>query len=264
MSIEIRIDSVIANGVSGPEAAAINLIYEVLLNKYSQTAYRFVVVNQIGDDLDEVIVKNGKEIYVNVRIPSPENFGKMTDFEKNKIRLKVLHSGLLRIAQKEQKLDVAILEKIKSEVLKKKFQFRFVRKQFVHSKNKNLIAELVVEPQTQKFDYFIRVTENEYERCRHLIYSGTTSVFYEKELFGVGKWKSPDWFILTGKRYEVSFHMHINECNLEVVNISDYEIPPFYEMFKAGTSNEKRKKARDNYLHSLPPVISAVIRKADN
>src|SRR5688572_4216824 len=98
MVTQLRLGSVVAHGVGGPEAGAVDLIYLFLLMEYRQNIYRAIFINQIGDDLNEVIIKQGKEIYVNVRHPAPVDFDLKSDEEKNRIRLDVIHTGLLRIA----------------------------------------------------------------------------------------------------------------------------------------------------------------------
>ena len=79
MKTQIRLNSVVPHGVSGPDAGAIELIYEALMIEYKQSAYRYISINQIGNDLDEVMIKEGKNMHLNIRYPSPADFNLKTD-----------------------------------------------------------------------------------------------------------------------------------------------------------------------------------------
>src|ERR1700750_616627 len=111
-----RLESVVPEGVGGPEAGAIDLIYSILLQECDCDYYTYIHINQIGDDLNEVILKENKKIYINVKYPS-KGFSSKSTSEKNLIRLDIIHLALLRIADKEKKLDVNKLEQIKNLIL---------------------------------------------------------------------------------------------------------------------------------------------------
>ena len=96
-----RLNSIAPGGVGGPEAGALDLIYSLLLQKFDSHVYSHIFINQIGDDLDEGIFRNGKEIAINIKYPV-ENFDEKFVKEKNIIRLEIIHMALLRIAEKEK------------------------------------------------------------------------------------------------------------------------------------------------------------------
>ncbi len=60
MKTELRLESVVADGVAGPQSAAISAIYSFLLYKYGQNVYRYIHINQIDSSLEEVIIKRRK------------------------------------------------------------------------------------------------------------------------------------------------------------------------------------------------------------
>src|SRR5438270_11111167 len=131
----LHLDSVVPNGVGGPETGMINFIYTALLQEYGMDLYRYIHINQIGDDLNELIINRGKEVYINVRIPAHNDFKQKTVEEKNLIRLDIIHLALLRIAEQNKKIDIKILEEIKEKVIKSNFSFDFAYKTYINSKN---------------------------------------------------------------------------------------------------------------------------------
>jgi hypothetical protein len=264
MKTQVRLNSVILHGVSGPEAGALNLIYEFLLTEYNQNAYSYISINQINDDLNEGMIKKGKQVYLNIRYPSPEDFELRTKEEKNRIRLEVIHSGLLRIAEKDKKLDVHSLQAIKDKILINKFSFHFVFKTFENKKNRKLSAKLIVHPGAEQFKYYLQIDEQGQSKCKEIIYNGNTSGFYIADLFKFGKWKDDNHFILTGKRHEVEIHIFIDQCKVEYVNLTQYEKSPFFEIFRLDIGSEQKVASVKNFEHSLPPAIAAMIKKNDN
>ena len=115
--IIFRLGSVVPNGVGGPEAAAINLIYSFSFQKFKINTYSRILINQIDDNYDEVIIRNGKKIHINIKYPAPDDFGSKTDLEKNLMRLEIIHSALLRLNIQYNEMDIDTLELIRQEVI---------------------------------------------------------------------------------------------------------------------------------------------------
>src|ERR1700683_733173 len=114
MKTGVRLGSVVAHGVGGPEAAALDLIYFFLLQEFGQALYSHIIINQIGNNLDEFVMKEpGNKIHVNIRYPAYEDFEAKSKDEKNMIMLDVIHSALLRVADYDKKLDIIQLEGIR-------------------------------------------------------------------------------------------------------------------------------------------------------
>ena len=65
--------------------------------------------------------------------------------------------------------------------------------------------------------------------------------------------------MITGKAKEIELHVFVDECRKELVNLTPYEKPPYFQMMRADVSEEERDKAYRDWKHSLPPSISSVI-----
>lgn len=264
MKTEIRLGSVVAHGVGGPEAAAIDLIYICLLHEFGQNIYRRIGINQIGEDLNEFVIKeSGNKIHVNIRYPAYEDFEARSIQEKNEIRLDVVHAALLKVAEYDKKLDIHQLEAIRRKILDNNFHFEFVCKSYV-KKNENTLIKVVVHPEIDRFNYYAIIEEHGKIRCKIHLYSGRTATFFGEGFFFYGKWKGENEFIIGGKRKEVEIHILVDECRADFVNLTRYPNPPYFTMMRADISDEDRAKAHQDWKHSLPPAVAAVIRQANN
>jgi len=263
MRTELRLGSVVPHGVGGPESGAIDWIYIFLLHEFGQDVYRRIGINQIGEDLNELVMKEpGNKIHCNIRYPVIENFETKSIEERNRIRLDVIHTALLRIAKYDKKLDTSKLEAIKNKILENNFSFEFECKAYPKNKNKNLLAKMLVHPQMYKFDYYILIEENGKLKCRLKIYSGGTDTFYFPFFFRFSKWENNNEFVLTGTVKEVESHILINECKIKIVNLTPYDNPPTFQMFRMDISKEEKERAHQDYIHSLPPANAAIIRQS--
>src|SRR5687768_12109646 len=259
-----RLESVVPHGVGGPEAGAINLIYSILLKEFEQDFYRFFI-NQIGNDLNEFEMKGpGNKIYINIRYPGYHDFETKTVDEKNRIRLVIIHTALLRVAKFDKRLDIHKLELIRDKIIEMNFHFEFTIKKFVNTKNRGLIAKIVVIPQMDKFSYYVVIENGGTETGKLLIYEGGTSLYYFPMFFQKGQWISNNEIIITGKENIVETHVLINENRVEYVNLTPYEKPPLFELMKSDISKEDKKKASKDWHHSLPPHIDAALNYEAN
>jgi len=102
---DLRFHSMVENGISSQEVICLEVIYRCLLHEFKQDVYSRIVINQIGDDLEEFVLKKGKGIHCNIRFPSRSSFPEWNDFEKNIELLDKIHNGLLAIAKYDNKLD---------------------------------------------------------------------------------------------------------------------------------------------------------------
>lgn len=265
MKTQLQLGSVGAHTVGGFEAGAISLIYTFLLEEFKMNVYSDIHVNQIRDDLNELIMKEpGRKIFINIRYPVYDDFETKSVDEKNRIRLDVTHAALLRIADYDKKLDIDKLEAIKNKILQENFSFEFVLKTFINKKNQSLVAKIVVNPQMDRFDYFVSIEESGKEKCKLLLYRGGTTAYYFGYFFKEGKWKNENELIISGKERQVEIHVFIDQCKVEYVNLTPYPKAPLFEMFKTDISKEDKEKAHQDWLHSLPPARAAIIREADN
>lgn len=255
----LRLGSVVPEGVGGPEAGAIDLIYSFLLQEYQCDCYRNIHINQIGEDLEEIIIKDGKNININIRYPN-KGFDSKTTKEKNLIRLDVAHTALLRIAEKEKKLEDVKLEKIKDRILKQNFEFDFIYKQYEDKKNQ-LVGKILIRPRHDKFCYYFSTEKNGEVISKILIYEGKCTDYYIRDIFNSGKWVNSKEFVIKDKNKEVEIHIFIEENRIELVNLTRYKNPPFFEMMKAGGPHEEAYK---DWLHSLPPGAAGLLRYEPN
>jgi hypothetical protein len=265
MKTIVRLNSVIPNGVgSGPESAAIDLIYSFLLREFKQNKYRQISINQIGYDLEEFITTTGDKIYINVRYPVVDEFNRMSENDKNIIRLDVIHDSLIRIANHEKKLDPKKLEEIKELILLKDFLFEFDCKSYPNKKYKNLNAKIILQPLMTKFNYYLVVEDAGVIKCKVLIYSGIPVMIYFSELFSIGKWNGDNEIIISGKNKEVEITLSIDECILTYVNLTKFEKPPYFEMMRADLPEFEKRKAYFDWVHSLPPGHAAILNFEPN
>ena len=86
-----------------------------------------------------------------------------------------------------------------------------------------------------------------------LVYEGKCTDHYIPTIFYTGKWKGPDEFVIKDKNKELELQVFVTKNRVNIVNLTKYENPPFFEMMKAGKTNEDAQK---DWLHSLPPGIA--------
>ncbi len=264
MKTEIRLGSV-GKGVGGPEALMLDLIYMYLLHEFNQDIYSRIGINQIGNDLEEFVVKEpGNKIHVNIRYPFYEDFESKSSAEKNLIGLTIIHDALLRIAEYDGKFDVKKIEAIKEKVLQNNFHFEFVYKVNLNKKNIHLVGKVLLTPLIDRFIYSVLIEENGNEKCRQVIFNGSAGYSYAEKFFSSGKWVGDDKFIISGKSKELEIHVFISECRIEFINLTPYETPPYFTLMKFGITGAERERAIKDWNHSLPPAVAAIIRNADN
>lgn len=265
MKTQLRLNSVVPHGVgSGSESLALDLIYEFLLYEFGQDVYRYISINQIGSDLNEFVMKEpGNKIHVNIRYPVYEDFESKSVDEKNKIRLDVIHTALLRVVEYDERLVIEQLNAIRKKILDSNFSFYFVCRSYVNKVRPALIGKVIVQPAMDRFDYYVLIEENEREKCKLHIYNGRPGVHFT-EFFFNGKWKGENELIIWGKQKEVEIHVLVSECRAEFVNLTRYDNPPYFTVMRADISEEDREKARQDWQHSLPPAVAAITRQAHN
>jgi hypothetical protein len=215
--------------------------------------------------LDEFVIKEpGNRIHVNIRYPFYEGFEAKSSAEKNLIGLDIIHNALLRIAEYDRKLDVKKIESIREKILKNGFSFEFVYKIHVNRKNPHFLGKVVVRPLIDRFVYSVLIEEDGSEKCRQVILNGRAGYYYADRYFCYGKWRGDSELIISGKGKEVELNVLINECRVELVNLTPYDNPPYFTLMKFGISEEERERARKDWEHSLPPAVAAIIRDAHN
>ncbi|SEM91148.1 hypothetical protein SAMN04488505_10724 [Chitinophaga rupis] len=256
----LRLGSVV-EGELTQYTEAVTYIYDHLWQEMGGYPYTYIHVNHIGDsELQEVIAKIGKEVYINVRIPIGKEYHQKSILEKQTLFLEIFQTGLLRLAEKEKRINPSTLETIKSKILEQNFDFAITYKAFINKKRDDLVAKVIVRPMMHSFEVSLVIEEKGTTKCEFLIYRGKPTDYYLDDLFSLGKWKG-EQFILGGKESEIEFHV-LPECKIELVNISDQtDKAPQFEMMKVDADREKSLK---DYMATLNPAILAALKNSDN
>lgn len=192
-----------------------------------------ISINQIGDELEECILKNGKNIHINIRYPIYQDFELKTEADRNRIRLDDVNAALQKIASSDKKLDIYKLETIKKKIIEQDFKFEFIYKTHINKKIPVLVGKVIIQPKTDRFDFYISIEDAGQEKCRLLLYGGKTTDFYIADFFFYGKWKSPTVLIIKGKDQGIEIHILIDECKAKYKNFTKYKKPPNFELMKA-------------------------------
>jgi hypothetical protein len=261
----LRLISVVEHGVGGPEAGSMDFLYSYLLQKFGQDVYKFIRINQVGNDLEELILKEpGNAVHINIKYPAYENFELKSVAEQNRIRLDVVHVALMKIAEEHKKLDIDKLQAIKREILEKDFKFSIVYRTHVFKRNPALVAKILVVPEMKSFRFYCMVEKDSVQICNVFLYEGIPQDFYMERYFYYGKWKNENLLVISGKEKIVEIHVTMNNCTAEVVNLTRYANPPYFQLMKAGLTEEDKSLARKDWEHSLPPAIAAIINHEPN
>ncbi|PZP46662.1 MAG: hypothetical protein DI598_11815 [Pseudopedobacter saltans] len=258
---DFRLFSTIENGINGAECYALDLIYICLLREFGQNAYTRIAVNQ-SDDVNEAIIKDpGNRIHCNIRYPSFPDFFEKSPKERNLIRLDCIHTALLRIAAYDKKLEVDKLENIKNKILKKNFSFEFLCKAFPYAKDKGFVAKIIVNPQIDKFVYYLQVEVNNLIKCKIEFFNGITANHFGEELFNTCKWINNNQLVIYSKNdHEVDIFFLIDACSFEIKNLTTYENPPMYTTRRADITKVVKDKANEDWLSSRSLDIQQLLR----
>lgn len=165
----------------------------------------------------------------------------------------------MRIADHDKKLDKEKLNLIREHILKHDFDFLFTYKQVALKKSPDIKASVLVKPELKRFRIFVSVENNGSELFNIEIYQGAPSHVILEPLFSSIKWKGEDEIIVTGRNKEVEFRISLKERNVNIVNLTRYDISPTFQRFKADVTKEEKDQAYRDWLHSLPPWAAALI-----
>lgn len=259
----LRLESVVEHGVGGIGAGAISLIYSYLLQQYGLDFYSLVFINQIGEDLDEVVINQGKNVYINIRYPAVIDYELKTVNERDFIRLNIVHSALHRLSELDSRIQKEKLDAIRQHIIDRNFLFDIEYKRYINKHLRNIYASLFIHPHEDRFDFYVQIKVGESVKEKVFIYSGKTNDFYFDALFRHGYWKE-NLFVLSGSKKEVEFHMNIDTLQLKYVNLTNYQKPPFFEMMRSDISQKDNEKAYDSWINSLPPEYIPLLGNTSN
>lgn len=262
----LNLSSVLDNGLGLSNAGHLCIIYTYLLQEYKLDFYDFISINRIGLSLDELVIIDRTTVYINIRLPEDETYTPKDLKESNSFCLAIIHQALLMLAERDSRMSIDKLEAIKNLIIEKGFSFNLIYRTFLNDKGKSVLASLIIHPEFNKFNFYVLIEIDRKENCKLAIYSGKATDYYIDDFFSYGEWQNDNEFIITGKRKEVEIRIFINECKVEFKNLTTYTKPPYFEMMRAdeSISVEEKERAYQDWQHSLPPAVAAVIRDAHN
>lgn len=267
MKVDIfRLISVDPNGIGNKENGLLDLLYSYLLWKNGLDYYRFIKVNQIHQDqgIEEFVEIEEGIVHINIIFNTDSNFEALNDVNKNRIRLDIVHAGLLRLAEEDPKFFKATLERIKNEILERNFNFELEGEIKESPFDNGTICKFLINPQTKYFDYFFLVLKEGKDLCKVNIYRGKPTTFYLDSFFSTVIWNNKDLITIEGREKQMKMTLNVVKCDLNFQNLTEYAVPPLWEMMKAEISEQENKNAYENWLHSLPPAYSAIVRGNEN
>ncbi len=267
MKVDIfRLISVAPNGIGNKENGLLDLLYSYLLCENGLDYYKYIKVNQIGADqgIEEFVDIRKGFVHINIIFNTDLNFDKLNDITKNKLRLDIIHAGLLRLGDKDPKFSKITLEKIKKEILERDFNFELEGKIRKNRFDDITSFKLLINPQTKYFDYFFLIQKDGKNLCRIPIYRGKPSTYYLDSFFSTLTWNNESQLTVTGKEKQMKIILDTTSCKLTFQNLTKYPKPPLWEMMRADIDEQQSSNAYENWLDSLPPGYSAIIRDNDN
>ena len=248
-----------APGIGLPEGGCVSLVYGYLLQLFHCDVYRNVIVNQIGVGMNELVLKKGTYAHVNIQYTINGDFRRMSIDERNRIRLNIIHTAMLRLASEDSRIESSKLESIKETILENNFLFDIPYKSFENKKHPAWIIKVIVRPSEDVFRFFAILEKDSIRKCEILIYSGATTDYYFDYFFSSGKWNGELSFVLFGKKKEQEIHITLEHCKMNVVNLTSYPSPPFFTLLRRDISLEEREKAYKDFHHLLPPAIGGFV-----
>lgn len=267
MKIDIfRLISIDHNGIGNRGNGLLNIIYSYLLWKNGLDYYKFVKINQIGREqqVKEFVEIQKEYVHINLIHPTDKNFDLLDDDRKNKIRLEIIHAGLMRLAEVDSRFSISKLNEIRKEVIESNFRIALESNGKINRFDKAVLVKLLILPSTTYFDYHLIVQRNEMEICRQFLYRGKPAPDIVSYFFSKPKWKNKNELVIEGQEKQMRIRLDISSCTLEFQNLTQYPNPPLWEMMKVGISEQENKSAYEDWIHSLPPAVAAIVRDSNN
>lgn len=267
VKIEIfRLISIDPDGIGNQGNGLLDILYSYLLWKNGLDYYKFIRINQIGREQqikEFVEIKKGK-VHVNLIHPTDKKFDLLDNFSKNRIRLDVIHAGLLKLAEVDSRFSSNVLEKIREDILKNNFNVSLDGEWKVNQFDRTVQFRFSVIPYTDFFDYYITVQRDGIEICKQFLYRGKPNPSIAFYFFSRPKWKNKNELLIEGEEKQMRIRLDISSCTLEFQNLTQYTNPPLWEMMKVGIGEQESKSAYEDWLHSLPPAVAAIVRDSNN
>lgn len=245
MKTSILITSVGPNTIQRKDSEALSLYYTILFEKYGLNFYSSIMINHISDNFEEIILREGKSISINIKWPIEYQLDQIDERKRNEIRLDVVHEALKRISEKERKIDLHLLVTIKKLILESNFSFEYAYKKIVLSNSGEV--NFIVKPLEKSFDYYIEFKLGKIRKCNIFLFSGLTSMTYLKDLFHNIE-ISQKKIIIVDKHNECEFRIDLETCSYSLINKSKFNEPLLFLLVKANVREDIRQQAYDQYV----------------
>ncbi|WP_160711688.1 hypothetical protein [Chitinophaga solisilvae] len=239
----------------------ISYIYAEMLKKNGITFYNHIQIIQTCEKDQNLILPQGKDINIKLTYDDGEDFSLKDDYKKQLFFVDVVHTALLFLAARDNRLDVEVLNSIKAEILSNNFNIPINYKSFISPKNELLKANVIVHPLMRHFNVYLEIEKSGELLKSLLIYKGKPTTFYLPDYFSKGKW-SKNNFVLSGRHTDMEISLSLTDFNLEFINKSGIEgKAPKFELMKADSD---KATALSDYLQTLNPAIVAVLTSSQN
>lgn len=237
-------------------AEGISLVYGGMLKKYGLTYYSHIHIVHTNEKDQELVIGERKDFHVRISYDPGIDFVLKNDHTKQIIMINIIHEALVILAKQEGHLDTDVLDAIKAVIIESPLEFRVKYKTFTHPKDKSTLITITIHPLLRYFNVYLELERNGNPLVNLLIYKGINVPDYFTDFFSKGKWLKKE-FILSGNDTDMEIHLSLEDYSLTYVSTSGLEgKAPKFEFRKADTD---RKKALEEFLHTLNPAIVAVI-----
>lgn len=220
-------------------------------------------------DTTEVSLWGKKDRVISLGRDLPEDISDWDDHKKYSIVLDIICEALTALAEKEQRLSAEWVSNAKAEVLQMNFNFWVWYYRFENKKNKGIVATVFIHSIKNIYEIYLQITRNGVPEKMILFYKSFASPIVLDALFKVGKWRTADLLVITGKESEIEVQYTVSDQSLKFVNISPLApASPYFNMFmlkpedEEGWSKADQDKALDNYLNSAYPGLADIFRNA--
>lgn len=254
----VRLTSTAEKGIGNAGNAMLDIIYSMLIQQKGLDYYWHVKINQISDPQLEGFFVESRKVHVNVLFDTPENFHNLADVDQNKIRLEIIHQGMMKLSEIDKRFKPGLLEEIRNGILDRNFKFKIVQLDAINPVNPSIWAGLQIEPNSSFFDFYLVVKEHDQQKIGQLIFRGRPSDYYIDQLFAKCEWLNVHEFIITGAEKQMNIRFECKQSKLTLENLTTFAKPPLWEMMKY--QSEADETAYQNWIRSLPPAFSAIIR----
>jgi hypothetical protein len=267
MKIDIfRLTSIDPDGVGNEENGLVDLLYSFLLWRNGLDYYKYILVNQIGknQNINEIVQIKGGRVHINLIHATDKNFDQLDDIRKNMAKVDIIHDGLQRLGKVDPRFSTELLNKVRDQIVSNNFSVVLESVGKDSPFEKGVSGKMIILPTSKYFDYCLLIKNGDKEVCRQFIYRGMPTSYYYYSLFSSAKWKNRTTFIVEGREKQMRLKLDVSNCKVVFENLTQYPSPPLWEMMKVGISEQESKSAYENWLHSLPPAVAAMIRVHEN